>query len=1561
MIAGEWDGGDVLTTHQEFNNTGSSRVTDKDGVSETHYHATHVAGTIMAGGVQSAAKGMAYNANLDAYDWDNDESEMATAAAEGLLISNHSYGYGAGWTWNGSAWVWYGDESISTEEDYQFGFYSSYCADLDNIANNAPNYLIVKSAGNDLGDGAGEPGHPQDGGVDGYDCISYKGNAKNILTVGAVEDVIGGYTQPSDVVLASFSSTGPCDDSRIKPDIVGNGVGLYSTYDDNNTAYNSISGTSMSSPNVTGSLLLLQEHYNESFGSYMKAASLKALAIHTADECGASEGPDYKFGWGLLNTATAANVISERNVQSYINEETYTGSTYTLDVLALGTEPLMVTIVWSDPAGTPVAAALDPTDIMLVNDLDMTITGDGGPYYPYKLTAANPSAAATKGDNDVDNVEKIYIANPTAGNYTINITHEGSITGGTQDFSIIVTGIAVSSDEPIVTTTTPSAVAQTTATVGGTVLNQGASALTERGVVWNLTGNPTIADHKIVEGSITVDAFTVPMTGLSPATTYYVKAFASNESGTGYGDELSFTTTCTPPVTQASNFIAPLVNENDVTLSWTSGGDHVIIIAKEGSPVDEDPFTGTSYAANTNFALGEDIGSGNIAVYSGTDETTIITGLDQSTEYYFAIYTYYDAEKCYNTTSPATINVTTTGYCLASGGGDEFINGISLGDILTSNTGANSYEDFTHLSTDLEQGNTYSLTVSNGTPYTGDDLGVWIDFNDNYSFDDAGENVICTTNDGAQGSYDLIIPEDANPGNHTMRIRIKYDGDDCGSPCGTTQYGEVEDYTVHILANKSDLMISSFSLESQTAEPLDTITVNINIQNISNNVDAGASSIYYYLSTDDVLDGSDEMIGSITTVPAISKEGETGIMTDYLIIDNCLAAGSYNIIAKADGEELINELDEDNNTYAASIEFIASLPTVSTDSVNSFGDGENIFVGGNVICNGGSVITERGIYFGTQSNPVNSGTKYLSSDDNSYFETYVFGVLPGTKYYSSTFATNSTGTGYGEVKEFVTENISITNISSNTAQVNWGHLGISATNYKLAYAIKSSSEYTYVTSTENNVTIVILPETIYIVQLKYYADGNWSNYMEPVEFTSLDGSQALANNVTITNIGSNVVDVNWDGSGADSYRVLYYETGTTNNQFITASTSPASIPVQPSTAYTVKVKTLVNGVWSSYSDPVEFTSLAGTQQIAANISISNVGSNAADVNWDGSGADSYRILYYVSGTTDNQFITASSSPASIPVQPATTYTVRVKTLVNGVWSSYSDPVEFTSLAGTQQIADNITISNIGSNTADVNWDGTGADSYRILYYETGTTDNQFITVSSSPASIPVQPSITYTVKVKTLVNGVWTSYSDPVEFNSLAGTQQIADNITISNIGSNTADVNWDGSGAEIYRILYFETGTTDNQFLSSSSSPATISVQPSTTYTVKVKSMISGVWSSYSIPVEFTSTASPAPPVNPDNRSEGGTMDTFKEEEIGFIYPNPVKEELNIQFMIENPETVTISIIDLNGRIVKQFEEQIAYYGQTERLNVEELNNGLYLVRVKSFTKIGTYRFLKE
>jgi hypothetical protein len=144
MTVGEWDGGGVLTSHQEFTVQGPSRVTQVDTPSSTNYHSTHVAGTMIAAGADTNAKGMAYEASLNAYDWNSDDSEMIDAALNGLLVSNHSYGFSAGWYWDGSSWIWAGDENISSEEDYRFGFYGEYSARWDSIAYELPYYLIAK-------------------------------------------------------------------------------------------------------------------------------------------------------------------------------------------------------------------------------------------------------------------------------------------------------------------------------------------------------------------------------------------------------------------------------------------------------------------------------------------------------------------------------------------------------------------------------------------------------------------------------------------------------------------------------------------------------------------------------------------------------------------------------------------------------------------------------------------------------------------------------------------------------------------------------------------------------------------------------------------------------------------------------------------------------------------------------------------------------------------------------------------------------------------------------------------------------------------------------------------------------------------------------------------------------------------------------------------------------------------------------------------------------------------------------------------------------------------------
>lgn len=433
MTIAEWDGGDVLNTHTELN----GRATDRDGANGVHYHACHVAGTMVARGASSRAKGMAPQANLWHYDWNNDDSEMRTAAASGILVSNHSYGQVAGWSRQNGSWRWYGNSSVSSSEDYRFGFYTSDAQGFDQTARVYPYLLIVKSAGNDRNDGPSQSSPKND---PSYGSVHSQAVAKNNLVVASVKDISTGYNGVNSVQMSSYSCWGPTDDGRLKPDISANGEGLYSMWDGQSKNYGTSSGTSMAAPNAAGSALLIQQRYKAVNNSFMKSATLKGLIIHTADEAGGAEGPDYRFGWGLMNTLKAVQAITSSTLE--IEEKTLAQSSVNeIAVSASGSRWVRITLCWTDYEGNPVSPQLNPTTKMLRNDLDVRlIHDDNTTYFPYVLNPSLPTANPTKGDNFRDNVEQIYVQVPKAGNYKIRVSHKGNLVTSNQAYSIIYEG-----------------------------------------------------------------------------------------------------------------------------------------------------------------------------------------------------------------------------------------------------------------------------------------------------------------------------------------------------------------------------------------------------------------------------------------------------------------------------------------------------------------------------------------------------------------------------------------------------------------------------------------------------------------------------------------------------------------------------------------------------------------------------------------------------------------------------------------------------------------------------------------------------------------------------------------------------------------------------------------------------------------------------------------------------------------------------------------------------------------------------------------------------------------
>ncbi len=447
-----WDGGGVRRTHQEFEN---EKVINVDAPNTTTWseHATHVTGTVLAIGKNASARGMANLAKGRCFNSANDDSEMASQANQGSFISNHSYGARAGWDFGGS-YIWHGGANDLV--DFKNGHYNAKCRAWDLIMNNAPYYLICKSAGNSRGLGApqGTTYNLASGGTSNifrpangpYDCLQTYANAKNILLVGAVNRVNNGYTTPNSVGMSSFSSWGPTDDGRIKPDVVGQGVNVSSSTATSNTSYGSLSGTSMSAPTATGTGVLLQEFYaNTHAGRLMRASTLRGLFIHTADECGQNPGPDFAFGWGLINARKAADLIRNDSLTSLLLELPLANNqVIEKELMFAAGAPVTASICWNDPASIVGPAVVDDRTPKLVNDLDLRIVhiSSGDTIYPWKLNFAVPTAAAAKGDNRLDNVERIDFTPTVSGAYKLIISHKGTLNNANpQIVSFLVSGI----------------------------------------------------------------------------------------------------------------------------------------------------------------------------------------------------------------------------------------------------------------------------------------------------------------------------------------------------------------------------------------------------------------------------------------------------------------------------------------------------------------------------------------------------------------------------------------------------------------------------------------------------------------------------------------------------------------------------------------------------------------------------------------------------------------------------------------------------------------------------------------------------------------------------------------------------------------------------------------------------------------------------------------------------------------------------------------------------------------------------------------------------------------
>ncbi len=378
------------------------------GAPATSWHGTHTSGTVTgdnfstlstpgAAGI-NPGDGMAPNAKLVFQDVGNDTTGCLSGLTDPYNMYLQALSAGAGVHSNS-----YGAPTG--------GAYTADDATSDRFLFDHEEMTVFFSAGND-GAGANTIGSP--------------GNSKNVVTVGALGSA-------NSITVAGFSSRGPTDDGRIKPDIMAPGTVVSASGDSNHTSNNcgtkTLSGTSMACPATAGGAALLRQYFEDGYypsgtanaadALSPRAALVKALLLNgTRPLPDGSTFGNNNYGWGRIfldnnlfftGDARELRVFNPANSDGLLN-----GGSQTYQVSVAAGQEFRATLVWIDPEASPGVATT------LVNNLNLSVNDGANTYLGNVFNASGVSQTGGSADA-VNNVEQVRLTTPVAGNYTLTV------------------------------------------------------------------------------------------------------------------------------------------------------------------------------------------------------------------------------------------------------------------------------------------------------------------------------------------------------------------------------------------------------------------------------------------------------------------------------------------------------------------------------------------------------------------------------------------------------------------------------------------------------------------------------------------------------------------------------------------------------------------------------------------------------------------------------------------------------------------------------------------------------------------------------------------------------------------------------------------------------------------------------------------------------------------------------------------------------------------------------------------------------------------------------------
>ncbi|MBQ2187877.1 MAG: hypothetical protein II401_04900 [Bacteroidales bacterium] len=600
---------------------------------------------------------------------------------------------------------------------------------------------------------------------------------------------------------------------------------------------------------------------------------------------------------------------------------------------------------------------------------------------------------------------------------------------------------------PIITTKSISDITENSAKSGGNITNDGGVDITARGVCWSTAHNPTLNDQHTSDGT-GIGEFNSTITGLNANVKYYVRAYATNNYGTAYGDEREFTTVIGSPSVTTSSVTSITASSAICGGNVTNSGGGTITARGVCWSTTHNPTTNGNHTND---------GTGTGGFVSN------ITGLNNNTTYYVRAYatnsngTSYGEERSFLTQEGLAVvttnNVTNiTNNSAVSGGNITDDGGFSItargvcwstsqnpttsGSHTTNGTGTGS---FSSNMTGLNYNTTYYVrayaTNSKGTSYgdektfTTNRVAPTVTTKEVTSV--TSNSAVCggnVTSDGGANvtARGVCYGTSQNPtisGNHTS------DGNGTGQFTSTLT-GLTDNTTYYVRAYATNSEGTSYGEQKTFSTSHDVVIPTITTNDVSNISTTTATCGGNVTSAGYGTVSARGVCWSTSQNPTINNShttNGTGTGTFTSSITGLTANTTYYVRAYATNEA--------GTAYGAQKTFTTNedvtIPTVTTNNVSDITT-TTATCGGNVTSAGNGTVSARGVCWSTTSNPTISNSHTTNGSGTGTFTSSITGLTPNTTYYVRAYATNEAGTAYGTQKTFTTnEDITIPIVTTN--------------------------------------------------------------------------------------------------------------------------------------------------------------------------------------------------------------------------------------------------------------------------------------------------------------------------------------------------------------------------------------------------------------------------------------------------------------------------------------------------------------------------------------------------